>query len=136
MRLSYGEEDMSIFNIKQLLLPGLLTTGFLSSALLSVKPVRADSLLQDIGVGAATSAVSGKIIHRHDSTVGNAITGAAAGAAVNVTNGKHHKHNLLRDTGVGAAAGVVSGVLTNHRSVLTNAINGAAAGAVVDATHR
>ena len=39
--------------------------------------------------------------------------------------------NFLRDIGIGAATGVVSGVVTRH-SVLPNAINGATAGAAVN----
>lgn len=39
--------------------------------------------------------------------------------------------NFLRDIGIGAATGVVSGVVTGH-SVLPNAVNGAAAGAAVN----
>ena len=39
--------------------------------------------------------------------------------------------NFLRDIGIGAATGVVSGVVTGHPA-LPNAINGAAAGAAVN----
>lgn len=39
---------------------------------------------------------------------------------------------VLRDAGIGAAAGAVSGIITNNDSVLTNAVNGAAAGAAVN----
>ncbi len=38
--------------------------------------------------------------------------------------------HLLRDVGIGAAAGVLTGVIT-HRSPVASAINGAAAGAAV-----
>ncbi|MBO3463850.1 hypothetical protein G7B40_012590 [Aetokthonos hydrillicola Thurmond2011] len=44
------------------------------------------SLVQDVGVGAAASTVSGAIIHRGN-PVKDAISGAAAGAAVNILDG-------------------------------------------------
>ena len=43
---------------------------------------------------------------------------------------------LLEDIGIGAAAGVVGGAITNNDDVLTNAVNGAAAGAVVNGANR
>jgi hypothetical protein len=39
---------------------------------------------------------------------------------------------ILRDVGIGAAAGAVTGAITGDGSVLTNAVNGAAAGAAVN----
>jgi hypothetical protein len=39
---------------------------------------------------------------------------------------------ILRDVGIGAAAGAVTGAITRDGSVLTNAVNGAAAGAAVN----
>ncbi|AKG23287.1 hypothetical protein [Calothrix sp. 336/3] len=42
---------------------------------------------------------------------------------------------ILRDLGIGAAAGVVSGAVLKDGSVINNAINGAAAGAAVNAAH-
>ena len=42
-------------------------------------------------------------------------------------------NKLLEDVGIGAAAGAVTGIITNNDSVLTNAVNGAAAGATVNA---
>ncbi len=39
---------------------------------------------------------------------------------------------ILRDIGIGAAAGIVTGAITNDGSALKNGINGAAAGAAVN----
>ena len=43
--------------------------------------------------------------------------------------------DLLKDAGIGAAAGALTGIITNNDSVLTNAVNGAAAGAAVNAAN-
>ncbi|MEM7713075.1 MAG: hypothetical protein AAF349_05765 [Cyanobacteria bacterium P01_A01_bin.68] len=45
------------------------------------------NLIQDVGVGAGTSTVTGEIINR-DGTVSNTINGAAAGAAIHILKGK------------------------------------------------
>lgn len=42
---------------------------------------------------------------------------------------------ILRDVGIGAAAGAVTGIITNDNSPVTNAVNGAAAGAAVNAAN-
>ena len=44
--------------------------------------------------------------------------------------------DLLRDIGIGAAAGAVIGELTDNGSLIGNSANGAAAGAAVNATKR
>ncbi|MGF1673671.1 MAG: hypothetical protein ACFCUV_08310 [Rivularia sp. (in: cyanobacteria)] len=42
---------------------------------------------------------------------------------------------LLEDVGIGAAAGAITGIITNNDSIFTNAANGAAAGAAVNAAN-
>ena len=43
--------------------------------------------------------------------------------------------DLLEDAAIGAAAGAITGIISNNDSVLTNAANGAAAGAAVNAAN-
>ncbi|BAY13304.1 hypothetical protein [Calothrix sp. NIES-2098] len=53
---------------------------------------RYGNLGQDVGVGAAASTVTGIILHGGKHAVGDAVDGAAAGAAINVIqNGRRHK---------------------------------------------
>jgi len=42
---------------------------------------------------------------------------------------------VLKDAGIGAAAGVVSGAILHHGNILSNGVNGAASGAVVNAAN-
>ncbi len=44
---------------------------------------------------------------------------------------RRRNRNVLQDVGVGAAAGTVSGAVTNRRNTGSNALNGAAAGAAI-----
>ena len=43
--------------------------------------------------------------------------------------------DFLEDAAIGAAAGAITGIISNNDSVLTNAANGAAAGAAVNAAN-
>jgi hypothetical protein len=43
--------------------------------------------------------------------------------------------HILKDVGIGAAAGVVSGAILHHGNILTNGVNGAASGAAVNAAN-
>ena len=114
-------------------LPGIITTSLLAGFFLPVKPAQADGLLQDIGVGAATNVVTGEIFN-NGSTVGNAVKGAATGAAVNATHDRNNNSvgGTVQDAAVGAAANVVTGVIIDDGSVGENAVSGAAAGAVIN----
>jgi hypothetical protein len=121
--------------LKRTVFSSLLVTGLAGTALLPMKPAAADDhLVRNVGIGAATGAVSGIIFHH--SPLGGAVNGAAAGAAVTGANhafGTHPGHrDLPRDAAVGGAAGVVTGVVTGPHRPLKNTIDGAAAGAVIN----
>ena len=115
------------------LLPGIITSTLLAGVFLPAKPAQADGLLQDIGVGAATNVVTGEIFN-NGSTVGNAVKGAATGAAVNATHDRNNNSvgGTVQDAAVGAAANVVTGVIIDDGSVGENAVSGAAAGALIN----
>ena len=115
------------------LLPGIITSTLLAGVFLPAKPAQADGLLQDIGVGAATNVVTGEILN-NGSTVGNAVKGAATGAAVNATHDRNNNSvgGTVKDAAVGAAANVVTGVIIDDGSVGENAVSGAAAGALIN----
>ncbi|MDJ0634177.1 MAG: hypothetical protein QNJ34_13385 [Xenococcaceae cyanobacterium MO_188.B29] len=115
------------------LLPGIITSTLLATAFLPSKPALADGLLQDIGVGAATNVVTGEILN-NGSGLGNAVKGAATGAAVNAThdNNNNSVGGTVQDAAVGAAANVVTGVILDDGSVGENAVGGAAAGALIN----
>ena len=115
------------------LLPGIITSTLLAGVFLPAKPAQADGLLQDIGVGAATNVVTGEIFN-NGSTVGNAVKGAATGAAVNATHDRNNNSvgGTVKDAAVGAAANVVTGVIIDDGSVGENAASGAAAGALIN----
>ncbi len=122
--------------LKHTLLPTLVATSLVSVNLMSVKPASAeDKWIRDIGIGAATGVVTGAVLG-HGSTLGNVVNGAASGAAVHAASGGHNYHtggDILRDAGVGTAAGVVSGAVTNGgHHTLTNAVEGAATGAAIN----
>ncbi|MBD0389517.1 MAG: hypothetical protein ICV54_24195, partial [Nostoc sp. C3-bin3] len=58
---------------------------------------------------------------------------AASLAGGTLVPAKPASADILRDIGVGAGAGVVSGAVRGRGSVLNNAVKGAAAGAAVNA---
>ncbi|NDJ15865.1 hypothetical protein [Myxacorys almedinensis] len=121
--------------LKRALMPGLMATGLISATFLPAKPASADqNVWRDIGIGAATGAVS-SIVTKHK-VVPNIINGAAAGAAVNqsrdLSTRKGQRPDVLRDAGFGAAAGAAAGGVTNRRHTIRNAANGAAVGAVIN----
>ncbi len=50
------------------------------------------NLIQDAAVGAAASTVTGVILNGGRDTLGHAVDGAAAGAAINgINNGRRHR---------------------------------------------
>jgi hypothetical protein len=121
-------------NLKRTLIPGLMATGLVGSAFLSVKPAFArDRILRDIGIGAGAGAAT-SIITGHP--LSSAVNGAAAGAGVYGTNkafGSHAGHrDLARNAGAGAASSLVTGAVTGQHHPLNNAINGAAAGTAIN----
>ncbi len=107
--------------IKVLALPVILAI----STLCATKPASAN-VLQDLGVGAGSNVISGKILH-NGSAIGNAASGAATGAVVHAT----HK-NLLQDSAVGAATNTVTGAIIGNGHTGKNAISGAADGALIN----
>jgi hypothetical protein len=124
--------------LKHTLLPTLVATSLVGVNLVCAKPASAnDNWIRDIGIGAATGVVTGAVTH-DGSTISNVLNGAGAGAAVHAaSDGNHHSGgDLLRDVGVGAAAGTVSGAITNHRHPINNVINGAATGAIINVLGR
>jgi hypothetical protein len=121
--------------LKHTLLPTLVATGLVGVNLVAAKPASAnDQWIRDVGIGAATGLVTGAVTH-DGSTISNVINGAGAGAAVHAASDGRNYHksgDLLRDVGVGAAAGTVSGAITNHHHPVNNVINGAATGALIN----
>ena len=115
------------------LLSGIITSTLLAGVFLPAKPAVAGGLLRDIGIGAATNVVTGEIFN-NGSTVGNAVKGAATGAAVNATHDRNNNSvgGTVKDAAVGAAANVVTGVIIDDGSVGENAVSGAAAGALIN----
>lgn len=115
------------------LLPGIITTTLLAGVFLPAKPAAADGLLQDIGIGAAAGVVTGEVID-NGSTLGNAVKGAATGAAVNATGDRDNNSvgGVVRDAAVGAAANTVTGIILDDGSVGENAATGAGTGALIN----
>jgi catabolite regulation protein CreA len=115
-------------------LSGAAIAGLVGSMLLTAQPARAESLLEDIGIGAAVGLSTGLILGE-DFGVDDAVNGAAAGAACHVANKNWHdndERNLAEDVAVGAVASTATGVLTNDDNLLSNAAQGAAACAAVN----
>lgn len=111
-----------------------MAAGLASVMLLSAQPANAESLLEDIGIGAAVGLGTGLILGE-DFGVDDAVNGAAAGAACHVANENWHdndERNLAEDVAVGAVASTATGVLTNDDNLLANAAQGAAACAAVN----
>ena len=131
-----GSETMK--RIQAPVLPGLLATTVIGVGLLPVQPAAAlPDIVRDIGIGAATSVVTG-VVTDNGSVVENAVGGAASGAAVSATRdvldaeGDRSAGGIARDAGVGAAASVITGEVTNNGSILGNVIKGAATGALIN----
>ncbi len=124
---------MNKLNLKSQILPSLIATSLLSGLVLPVKPAVANDLLRDIGIGAAANVVTGEIID-NGSTVGNALKGAATGAAVNATHDSTNNSvgGTIQDAAIGAAANVVTGVIIDDGSVGENAVTGAGTGALIN----
>ncbi len=124
---------MKKFNLIVNINPGLIATSLLSSLVIAANPALADDLLRDIGIGAAANVVTGEIIN-NGSVVGNAVKGAATGAAVNVTHDKNNNSvgGTVQDAAVGAAANVVTGVIIDDGSVGKNAATGAGTGVLLN----
>lgn len=121
--------------LKRVLMPGMLATSFAGAALLPMKPAAADqNVWRDIGIGAATGAVSSAIT-RHK-PIPNIINGAAAGAAVNQARDLHtpkgQRPDFIKDVLVGAGTGAAVGAVTNRHHAVRNTANGAAVGAVIN----
>jgi hypothetical protein len=129
-----GGLSMTI-TLRRALTPGLLATSLVGATLLPMKPAAADqNVWRDIGLGAATGAVS-SVITGHK-VVPNIVNGAAAGAAVNQSRDlltkKGQRPDLLKDAAVGAGTGAAVGSVTNRRHAVRNTANGAAVGAVIN----
>ena len=127
---------MTRFNltIRRTLLPGVAIAGLAGSMLLGAQPARAESLLEDIGIGAAVGLGTGLILG-DDFGLDDAANGAAAGAACHIANEQLHdndERNLAEDVVIGAAASTATGLLTNDDSALENAAQGAAACAAIN----
>ena len=123
--------DLSVGRIA---LPGFAIAGFLGSMLLTAQPANAESLLEDVGIGAAVGLGTGLILG-DDFGWDDAANGAAAGAACHIANEQLHdndERNLAEDVAIGAAASTATGLLTNDDSVLENAAQGAAACAAIN----
>ncbi|WP_414543256.1 hypothetical protein [Nostoc sp. CCY0012] len=120
--------------LKRTLLPSLMAASLTGITLVPAQQAAANTMLRDIGTGAATSAASGAI-RGCGSLLNNAVKGAAAGAAVNAANSNRQNRrnpNIARNAGVGAVASTVTGaVIGNCKDPLGNAVDGAAAGAVI-----
>ena len=115
-------------------LSGAAIATLVGSMLLSAQPARAESLLEDIGIGAAVGLGTGLILG-DDFGVDDAVNGAAAGAACHVANEEWHRNDersLAEDIAIGAVASTATGVLTNDDNLLTNAAQGAAACAAIN----
>lgn len=115
------------------LLPGIITTSLLAGVFLPAKPAAAGDLLRDIGIGAGASVLTGEVID-NGSVGGNAVKGAATGAAVNATHDRNNNSvgGTIQDAAIGAAANVVTGVVIDNGSVGKNAATGAATGALIN----
>ena len=124
---------MKRFNSIVKIIPGLIPITFVSSLVIAAKPALADDLLRDIGIGAAANIVTGEIIN-NGSVLGNAVKGAATGAAVNVTHNRNNNSvgGTVQDAAVGAAANVVTGVIIDDGSVGKNAATGAGTGVLIN----
>ena len=120
--------------VNRLLLPGVAIAGVAGSMFLGAQPASAESLLEDVGIGAAVGLGTGLILG-DDFGWDDAANGAAAGAACHIANEQIHNNrderNLAEDLAIGAAASTATGLLTNDDSVLENAAQGAAACAVI-----
>ncbi len=114
--------------IKVLALPVIIAI----STLCATKPASAN-VLKDLGVGAGSNVISGKILD-NGSAIGNAASGAATGAVVNTTHKKSSKKisGLLRDSAVAAATNTVTGAIIGNGHTGKNAISGAADGALIN----
>ena len=114
-------------------IPGFIATSLLAVVVIPVQPAKADGLLQDIGIGAATNVITGEILD-NGSGLENAVKGAATGAAVNATHNESNNSvsGTAQDAAVGAATNVVTGVILDSGSVGENAATGAAAGALIN----
>ena len=116
-------------------LPSVAIAGLAGSMLIGVQPVKAETLLEDIGIGAAVGLGTGLFLG-DDFGLDDAANGAAAGAACHIANEQLHNNrderNLAEDLVVGAATSTATGLLTNDDSVLENAAQGAAACAVIN----
>lgn len=115
------------------LLPGMIATSLLAGVFLPAKPAAAGDLLRDIGIGAGASVLTGEVID-NGSVGGNAVKGAATGAAVNATHDRNNNSvgGTIQDAAIGAAANVVTGVVIDDGSVGKNAATGAATGALIN----
>ena len=119
--------------VKQLF-PRMKMTSLLAVIFLPVQSARAGDILRDIGIGAATNVVTGEVFN-NGSTIGNAVKGAATGAAVNVTQNQNNNSvgGTIQDAGAGAAANVVTGaIIGDDSSVVENGVTGAATGALIN----
>jgi hypothetical protein len=105
----------------------------LSSFSLPASPARADELLKDVAVGAATNTVVGGVTN-NGRLLRNAVGGAATGAAVSATHDSSHSRarGIAQDAAVGAATNAVTGAVLGNGDLLENAIGGAASGAAVN----
>ena len=111
-----------------------MAAGLAGATLLAAQPANAESLLEDIGIGAAVGLGTGLILG-DDFGVDDAVNGAAAGAACHLANEAWHENderNLAEDLAVGAVASTATGVLTNDDNLLENAAQGAAACAAIN----
>ena len=120
-------------NLIYKVIPGFIATNLLAGVFIPVQPAAANDLLQDIGIGAATSVITGEILD-NGSGLGNAVKGAATGAAVNATHNRNNNSvsGTVQDAAVGAATNVVTGAILDNGSVGENAATGAAAGALIN----
>ena len=114
--------------IKAFVLPIAIAAGTITA----IKPASAN-ILQDLGVGAGTNAISGKVLN-NGSVIGNTVSGATTGAVVNVTHNKSSRKipSLLQDSAVGAATNIVTGAIIGNGHTGKNAITGAADGALIN----
>ncbi|WP_019503232.1 hypothetical protein [Pleurocapsa sp. PCC 7319] len=116
------------------LYPRMIMTSLLAVVLVPTQSAAAGDLLRDIGIGAATNVVTGEVLN-NGSTVGNAVKGAATGAAVSATHDRNNNSvgGTIQDAGIGAATNVVTGeIINDDSSVGENAVTGAATGALIN----